>query len=372
VISIGAVAESKTLATFSQRNADVELVAPGVAVLSTVPEGTGFDVTVDVGGAGFEASALAGSFEGSGAGALVNCGLATSTCAGATGKVCLIQRGTNTFAEKVLNCQAGGGTAAVIYNNVAGMISGTLGGTATGIPSVGVSQASGADLVGRIGQPSSVTVGIGNYDFFDGTSMATPHAAGVAALVWSHDPTWTNAEIRTALRSSAEDLGVLGRDSSFGFGLIRAQAALTLLTGAPVPTSTPQASATPGPATATPTTTPTRTATATATPTPTQTSIPTRTATRTPTPFPSPTPTSSGTINLSASVVKAGGTFNVNLTWSPTAAGTVDVYRKGVFVFAATNNGSATDFNVPRGKTNYRVCRTGTGTCSNTVNVHVK
>ena len=39
VISVGAVAENKALATFSQRNADVELVAPGVAVLSTVPDG---------------------------------------------------------------------------------------------------------------------------------------------------------------------------------------------------------------------------------------------------------------------------------------------------------------------------------------------
>jgi len=71
-------------------------------------------------------------------------------------------------------------------------------------------------------------------------------------------------------------------------------------------------------------------------------------------------------------VVKSGGIFNVNLFWSPTAPGTVDVYRKGLFVFAATNDGSATDVNVPRGKTTYRVCRTGTGTCSNTVNVNVK
>ena len=55
------------------------------------------------------------------------------TAAGAwSGKVVLCQRGTNSFADKVANVQAGGGVAAVVYNNVAndptcGVFSGTLG-----------------------------------------------------------------------------------------------------------------------------------------------------------------------------------------------------------------------------------------------------
>ena len=83
--------------------------------------------------------------------------------------------------------------------------------------------------------------------------MATPHAAGVAALVWSYNPSWTNAQIRTALRNTAEDLGTAGRDSSFGFGLLRAQFAVAQLTGAPLPTGTPLPTATTAPPTATPT-----------------------------------------------------------------------------------------------------------------------
>uniref|UniRef100_A0A383VAT4 PA domain-containing protein n=1 Tax=Tetradesmus obliquus TaxID=3088 RepID=A0A383VAT4_TETOB len=59
--------------------------------------------------------AFAGSAVGSVAAGLVDCGLGNSTCAGAKGKICLIQRGGSTFAEKVLNCIKGEGIAVVIY-----------------------------------------------------------------------------------------------------------------------------------------------------------------------------------------------------------------------------------------------------------------
>ncbi|MCA9553889.1 MAG: S8 family serine peptidase [Myxococcales bacterium] len=59
--------------------------------------------------------------------------------------------------------------------------------------------------------------------------MATPHVSGVAALVWSHDPTWTNQQIRDALAATAIDLGTAGRDNAYGFGLIQAKAALDYL-----------------------------------------------------------------------------------------------------------------------------------------------
>lgn len=64
------------------------------------------------------------------------------------------------------------------------------------------------------------------YAHYSGTSMATPHVAAVAALVWSHDPSWSNQQIRAALAGSALDLGAPGRDSAYGFGLVRAKAAL--------------------------------------------------------------------------------------------------------------------------------------------------
>jgi thermitase len=56
--------------------------------------------------------------------------------------------------------------------------------------------------------------------------MATPHAAGVAAEIWSHNPTFTAAQVRSRLDTAVDDLGPAGRDASFGFGRVNLQKAL--------------------------------------------------------------------------------------------------------------------------------------------------
>jgi subtilisin family serine protease len=65
-----------------------------------------------------------------------------------------------------------------------------------------------------------------SYWFYQGTSMATPHASGVAALLLSVDSSLSPDQIRDVLESTAEDLGAAGRDNYFGYGLIDARAAL--------------------------------------------------------------------------------------------------------------------------------------------------
>jgi len=57
------------------------------------------------------------------------------------------------------------------------------------------------------------------YDCLSGTSMATAHAAGVAALYWSQDPTASNFQIARRLRECAVGL-TGGRDPYFGFGMV--------------------------------------------------------------------------------------------------------------------------------------------------------
>ena len=69
----------------------------------------------------------------------------------------------------------------------------------------------------------------GLYAHWDGTSMATPHVTGVAALVWGNHEACSAAQIRAALVAGAKNLGGPGRDSSYGHGLVQALAAETAL-----------------------------------------------------------------------------------------------------------------------------------------------
>jgi hypothetical protein len=63
---------------------------------------------------------------------------------------------------------------------------------------------------------------------WSGTSMASPHVAGTAALVWKANPAWSNDEVRTQLQETAEDLGAVGWDSKYGYGLVDADEAAGL------------------------------------------------------------------------------------------------------------------------------------------------
>jgi len=89
------------------------------------------------------------------------------------------------------------------------------------------------------------TIPGGGYDSYSGTSMACPHAVGVAALVWSHYPSIENFRLRNILQNTAMDLGSTGRDDYFGHGLIDAEAALEGLVIAFTPTVSPRPSETP-------------------------------------------------------------------------------------------------------------------------------
>jgi len=60
------------------------------------------------------------------------------------------------------------------------------------------------------------------YATMSGTSMATPHLAGTAALVMAANPGISNVEVRQILRDTADDRGEPGRDNSYGFGLVDA------------------------------------------------------------------------------------------------------------------------------------------------------
>lgn len=68
-----------------------------------------------------------------------------------------------------------------------------------------------------------------SYAQLSGTSMATPHVSGVAALLWSQFPDRSVDDIENAIKLSALDSGACGQDPLFGHGIVDAMAAAVYL-----------------------------------------------------------------------------------------------------------------------------------------------
>ena len=64
------------------------------------------------------------------------------------------------------------------------------------------------------------------YASWSGTSMASPHVAGLAALVWSVNPALTSDDVANIIETTAVDLGDPGQDAHYGYGRINALAAV--------------------------------------------------------------------------------------------------------------------------------------------------
>ena len=65
-----------------------------------------------------------------------------------------------------------------------------------------------------------------NYDYLQGTSQATPYVSGLAALIWSRNPSLTADEVQQLMQSTAVDLGAAGWDPIYGWGRIDVAAAV--------------------------------------------------------------------------------------------------------------------------------------------------
>ena len=233
VLSVGAVDVNGAHASFSNTGTGLDISAPGVLVLSSVPSGTGSESSVAAGGSTYRAFGMEYAGRTSGlSGQLVPSGQGQvdEFPASVRGNIALIQRGTISFADKVTNAQNAGAIAAIVYNNAPGDFTGTLGTTGSWIPAVSVSDSTGAALLSA-GGSASVVNAASAWDHYDGTSMATPYVAGIAALVWSVNPALTDEAVEDALKASAKDLGPAGYDTTFGYGLANAKAAVARVGG---------------------------------------------------------------------------------------------------------------------------------------------
>lgn len=243
VIAVGATDDQDALASFSQWGTEQELTAPGVNTLASYLVGLGQETTLTVDSdEGRELEAIAMEF----AGKTSKKGITTEAIyvglgsaadyAGqdCTDRLAVIVRGGGTFAQLAENAMDAGCAAAVIHNNQPGSFNGTLAEETTSdgrawIPVVSTTLDEGLYLKEQIEAGTTVTTLInddGNLAVLSGTSMASPHAAGVAALIRGADPALSAADVRRILQESSDDLGVAGWDPVFGHGRINARRAV--------------------------------------------------------------------------------------------------------------------------------------------------
>lgn len=154
------------------------------------------------------------------------------------GKFALIHRGACRFDTKSTSSEASGSVGTIISNNRAGLPPILGGGGPFAFPSVSITQADGADMEGALagGDAVNATLNENPFGVFDqvlssckagycfavGTSMATPAAAGVAALIKAQNPGMSLGALKTKLAQTAEDAGPVGHDEFYGHGFVNA------------------------------------------------------------------------------------------------------------------------------------------------------
>lgn len=239
VVAVGAVDEGGKRGDFSQYGPEIDVVAPGVEVVSAVPQGTGVVSNLDVSVRGRTENIRSMPFIGSKVEeggvrtelAYAGLGKLNEFQPSMRGKVVLIDRGEISFATKIKNALANEAAGVIVLNNEPGMFSAAVNesGDEISIPAILIPQAEGERLKAAVKtgrQQVSVDLTTVRSDFlsYSGTSMATPHVAGVVALIRAANPHLTTSEVREILTATATSVGPV---REYGAGLVNAEKAVT-------------------------------------------------------------------------------------------------------------------------------------------------
>lgn len=240
VIAVGAISDEYKKTDFSQYGPELDVVAPGQEVHSSVPTGTGRAPKVSVSNGQFDVKVKSTAFAGSKEvpvaikAELVYAGLGKPEefkSVNVAGKFALVQRGEIAFSEKVQNAIRARAKGIVIFNNAPGLIQGSVAeeGQTVAIPAFMIEQKVGEDIVVELTKGSAVSATleteVTDYSSFDGTSMATPHVSGVVALIKSVNKSLTGAQVKEILVKTAVKLQD-NTELEVGAGLVDAEAAV--------------------------------------------------------------------------------------------------------------------------------------------------
>lgn len=230
VVGVSAVDRSGSQATFSNRGKEVDLVAPGVDVMSTMRIGRGRvgSVLLDNGFA-IAAHPLEFSPIRNREGSVVDCRFAEPGRfpAEVKGNVAYVARGDQSPRDKADAAMRAGATAMIFANNTTDdtPFRGTLGyGSSRWPVAVSVAPSGGAAILGYTGTVR-VDSYVTDYEASDGTSLSAPFVVGAAALIRALRPDLSAGEVLDVLLRTAKDLGAPGCDELYGCGLVSAFAA---------------------------------------------------------------------------------------------------------------------------------------------------
>ncbi len=236
--AVGAIGSDFKKADFSQWGKELNIMAPGVDVFSSMPLGSGrsstLKSTVDKSTQELKSAPMSGSGVGSVQTEVVFAGLGKPENfknLDVTNKVVLVQRGEISFKDKADAALRSGASAVVIYNNTDELLQGTLGDEVSfSIPVIGMDMTEGESLKAAIQAGSQVSMNVSvektDYASMQGTSMATPHVSGVVALVRAANPAMSAKEVRDLLTSTAAKLSGSNKENQLGAGLVDAEAAV--------------------------------------------------------------------------------------------------------------------------------------------------
>lgn len=239
VLSVGAIDRDLNVADFSNYDEDLDVVAPGVDVISSIPQGTGRDgsasFSTETEVTSLEVFPIDGSVDGVISGkSVVYVGLGLESDyegLDLSGKVALVQRGEISFADKAMGALAANAEAVIIFNNVDEPLRATFGDTLE-VVAVSMSMKDGNKLLQTLApteegaQPGEVLANIdvsaSDFGSLQGTSMATPHVTGLVALVIAANSELDPIQVKNIVKDSALGAPVGSEKEKYGLGIVNA------------------------------------------------------------------------------------------------------------------------------------------------------